>query len=54
MGAYLKARAQEASTWRGIVMLLTAAGVQISPEMAQAIVTIGLALAGTLGAVLPG
>lgn len=53
MKAYLLARAKEASTWRGIVMLITAAGIPIAPALADSIVTIGLALAGLIGMLAP-
>ena len=49
MKNYLINRAKEASTWRGIILLLTAVGVPIAPAMADAIVSIGLALAGAVG-----
>ena len=41
-------RAQEPSTWRGIVLLATALGVSISPELGEAIVSAGLAAAGLI------
>lgn len=53
MKQYLIDRAKEASTWRGIIMLLTAVGVPVAPEMANAIVSVGLALAGLVGVVTP-
>ena len=53
MKSYLLARAKEASTWRGIIMLLTAAGIPIAPALADSIVTIGLALAGLVGMLAP-
>lgn len=49
MKDYIVNRAKEASTWRGIILLLTAVGVPIAPAMADAIVSIGLALAGAVG-----
>ena len=49
--SYLLARAKEPSTWRGAVMVATAMGVSISPDKQEAIVTIGLALAGIVGVV---
>lgn len=49
MKAYLIERFKEASTWRGIVALLTAIGVTLSPEQGEAIVALGLAAIGTLG-----
>jgi LPXTG-motif cell wall-anchored protein len=39
----------EASTWRGIIFILTAVGVQLDPEQQTAIITAGLALSGLLG-----
>lgn len=48
---YFIERAQEPSTWRGIVMLATATGVGIAPELANAIITFGVGLAGLLGVV---
>lgn len=50
---YLLGRLSEASTWRGIVALLTAAGISLSPEQAAAIVAVGLAVIGTIGAFFP-
>lgn len=38
----------ENSTWRGIILLLTALGVQLSPEQQAAIITSGLALVGLI------
>lgn len=49
MKDYLINRAKEASTWRGIILMLTALGVPVAPAMADAIVSIGLALAGAVG-----
>lgn len=37
------------STWTGLVWLLTATGVSISPEQAEAIATAGMSVAGLLG-----
>ena len=45
-------RLREASTWRGIVWLLTVAGLSLRPDQAEAIVTAGMALAGLLGVFL--
>lgn len=49
MIAYIIDRLKEASTWRGIVALLTAAGMTISPEMVDKIVAAGLAVMGIIG-----
>lgn len=51
MKDYILDRAKEASTWRGIILLLTAAGVPIAPALADTIVSVGLALAGMIGVV---
>jgi len=49
MATYIIDRLKEASTWRGIIALLTAAGVTISPEMVDKIVVAGLAVMGIIG-----
>lgn len=54
MKAYFLERMKEPSTWRGLVLLLTAAGVPMAPGMADAIIAAGLGLAGLIGAVTPG
>jgi hypothetical protein len=53
MKDYLRERLKEPSTWRGLVLLATACGVPVAPQMAEAIITIGLALAGGIGVVTP-
>ena len=53
MKGYVLARLKEPSTYRGIVLCLTAFGVFISPEQIEAITFIGLMLAGLLGATTP-
>ena len=50
---YVVNRAKDASTWRGVVMLLTAVGLKITPEMADAIISVGIAVAGLVGILLP-
>lgn len=52
MKDYILARAKEASTWRGVILLLTAAGVPIAPALADTIVSVGLALAGMIGVIV--
>jgi len=49
MKDYILARAKEPSSWRGLFLILTAIGVPVAPEMAEAIITIGLGLAGAIG-----
>lgn len=53
MKEYALERLKEPSTWRGIILLLTAAGVPIAPAMSEAIICVGLALAGGVGIVTP-
>ena len=53
MRAYLLARAQEPSTWRGLVLIATALGVVLSPDQQEAIVAGGLLVAGLVGAAVP-
>ena len=54
MKSYILDRAREPSTWRGVLLFLTAIGVPIAPELANHIVTGGLALAGIVGMVSKG
>jgi hypothetical protein len=51
--AYLLARLKEASTWRGIALLLTAFGVQVAPEVQEAVISVGIAVAGAVGILFP-
>ena len=46
---YLLERLYEPSTWRGIILVLTAAGVHISPELEKSIVSVGLSVVGLIG-----
>ena len=48
---YAIKRGQEASTYRGIVMILTAVGTQISPTTQEAIIAFGLLAAGLVGVI---
>lgn len=41
---------REPSTWRGLIWILTASGLVISPEQQNAIIAAGMALAGMVGA----
>jgi hypothetical protein len=49
MKNYILDRVREPSTWRGAILFLTAIGVPIAPQMADAIVTAGLGIAGLVG-----
>ena len=39
----------EPGTWRGLVWILTAVGLKIDPDQAEAIAAVGMALAGLIG-----
>lgn len=51
--SFAVARLAEPSTWRGIIALVTAAGVALSPEQVEAIVAAGLAGIGLVGVLMP-
>ena len=53
MKDYILVRAKEPSSWRGFILLLTAAGLPIAPELADAIISVGLSVAGLIGVVTP-
>jgi len=53
MKNYILDRIREASTWRGIILVLTAVGVPVAPAMADSIISAGLALAGLIGTFSP-
>ena len=53
MKTYILDRIKEASTWRGIILMLTAVGIPIAPVMADSIICAGLAVAGLIGAFSP-
>lgn len=50
---YIINRLKEASTWRGIAMLLTAFGLHIAPELQEAVIATGVSAAGLIGVVFP-
>lgn len=50
---YAMARLREPSTWRGMVALVTAFGIALTPEQTAAIVALGLAVVGGIGAFSP-
>ena len=45
---YILDRLGENSTWRGIVLFLTSAGIAINPEHASAFTALGLAIVGVI------
>lgn len=50
---YILSRLKEASTWRGIIMLVAGGWAQQHPDQAEAIIPVAIALAGAVGAFLP-
>ena len=50
---FVVARLREASTWRGVVLVITALGGALNPTQAEAIVLAGMAIAGMVGVLLP-
>lgn len=53
MNPYIAERLKEPSTWRGVILLLTALGVPIAPAVADVIISVGLAVAGLIGVATP-
>lgn len=50
---YLIARLQESSTWRGLILIATALGAKVQPQIWEAVVTGGLMLAGLVAVAFP-
>lgn len=50
---FILERLTERSTWRGIVITLTAFGISLEPQLTEAIITAGLGLAGLVDILLP-
>lgn len=48
---WLCARLSEESTWRGIILIATAAGATLKPEMWQAITSAGLGAVGLINVI---
>lgn len=48
--AFALARAKERSTWLGLISLLTALGLVLSPGEQEAVIAAGMAAAGLVGA----
>lgn len=45
---YIIARSRERSTWIGIVSIIAAAGMALTPEQTEAIASAGVAIAGLI------
>ena len=50
---YILAQFQQASTWRGIVLMLTAMGALKNPQWGEAITALGLLIAGLIAVIFP-
>ena len=48
---YIIDRLKEPSSWRGLVMIATAFGVSVNPELLSSIIAAGTGLAGIIGVV---
>lgn len=51
MKKFLIDRLKERSTWLGILGIVTAAGLKLSPELQEAIITSAIAVAGIIAAI---
>lgn len=49
--SYILDRLSENSTWRGIILVATAAGVKIAPDLQNQIVAVGLGLVGLINVI---
>jgi hypothetical protein len=50
----LLAKLSENSTWRGMILVATAVGVKIEPELQEAILVAGLGLVGLINIIRKG
>ena len=50
----LLGKLSENSTWRGLILLVTAVGVKLDPEQANAIIAAGLAIVGVVNVLRKG
>lgn len=45
---YILARTKERSTWMGIISIVTAVGMALTPDQTEAVISTGIALAGLI------
>lgn len=45
---YILERLNEPSTWRGLILVVTALGIKLAPDQALGIITAGLAIVGLI------
>lgn len=50
---FVAARLAEPTTWRGLLFIATSVGIVLRPELQNAIVAAGMALAGLVGVAVP-
>lgn len=53
MKTFISNRLGERSSWNGLVLLLSLLGVSLSPEQAEAITVVGIAIYGIVEVFLP-
>ena len=53
MKKFIFKRLREASTWRGIMALVTATGIALNPEQIEAFIVVGMGIMGLIGAFFP-
>jgi len=53
MNNYIFERLHEASTWKGLIFIITALGMPLSDEQSGAVINSGMALVGLVGVFLP-
>jgi hypothetical protein len=51
LSQWILGRAQERSTYLGIIGILTGAGFSIKPELGNAVISLGLGIAGVVGVI---
>lgn len=50
---YILARLKEASTWRGIILIIAGGWATQNPQLAEAIIPIAIGLSGAIGTFFP-
>ena len=53
-GLWVVEQLKQPSTWRGMVMLITSAGVALNPDLMEQIVVAGTGVAGVIGVLFKG
>ena len=54
VGLWIVEQLKQPSTWRGITMLVTSAGIALNPALLEQIVVTGTAVAGLIGVLFKG